>query len=401
MRLIISLSALLIMYFAYGFYISQTEINVIPIKLKRNESNIFYDYKGIINVHSESSLGSGSYSQIVTAAQSAGLDFIILTDLNLFQIPYQFEGYQGTTLALAGGKYSYLDSRLIYYSKDKKILGDNLGEAQTRLSDLLSQKSENRKDDLVTLAHPFKSGYSWSGEIPSGLDGLEIINLKSSAQRAWDISKTSVIWSLFTYPFNPQLSFIRLFQEPTEEISLFDQTSETKKISLFAGAEASARAVPWDNFLIRFPSYQKSFELFSNHILLRSELTGQYQNDRQKVFSALKEGHFYLGFDLLGDPKGFSAILEKGHQTFLMGSKVKYEKGLVLKAEIPTAPSDFYEIVVYRNGMRYATTNSSVLNLQINEPGTYRLQVRVSLQLPLPDGKKWLTWIYTNPFYIE
>jgi hypothetical protein len=401
MKILISSSAFLILYFAYGFYISQSEINVIPVKLEKASSDVFYDYKGAINVHTDLSLGSGTHAQVTSAAKMAGLDFVLFSDLNTFSIPYQIEGYQNDTLVLTGGKYSYLDARFIYYSKEKQVLGENLGESQTRVSDLLSQQQDIRKDDLLILAHPFKSGYSWSGEIPAGLDGMEIMNLKSAAQRAWDISKISVFWSLFTYPFNPQLAFIRLFYEPSEEISLFDQTSETKKISLFSGAEASARAVPWDNFLIRFPTYQKSFELFSNHILLRSELTGQFQSDKQKIFSALKNGHFYLGFDLLGDPSGFTAVIERGHQNFLMGSKLKFEKGLVLKAEIPTAPTDFFELVVYRNGLRYATTNSSSLNLQIQEPGVYRLQVRVSVQLPIPDGKKWLTWIYANPFYIE
>lgn len=401
MKLLMSLSTFLILYFAYGFYISQTEINVIPQKLKKESSTNYYDYKGVINIHTDQSLGSSSYPQVVQAAKASALDFILFTDLNLFDIPYDYENYQGNLLVLTGGKYSYLDSRLIYYSNHQGDLGRSLGESQTRLSDLISQPSQNRKDDFVVLAHPYKSGFSWSGDIPSGLDGMELINLKSSAQRAWEISKISVLWSLFTYPFNPQLSFIRLFYEPTEEIALFDQTSQRNKISLFAGAEASARAIPLADYLIRFPSYQKTFELFSNHVVLRSELTGQYKNDKLKIFNALKNGNFYLSFDLIGDPKGFMAVVEDGPKNYLMGSQVKFNKSLVLKAEIPTAPSDFYEVVVYRNGVRYATANSSVLNLQIVEPGVYRLQVRVSVQMPLPDGKKWFTWIYTNPFYIE
>jgi len=394
-------SGLLICYFVYGFYISQINVNVIPLHLKKDNSMEFFDYKGVINVHSELSLGSSSYSQIISSARSAGLDFIFFTDLNLFDIPYAEEGYHGNTLVFAGGKYSYLDSRLIFYSNKAEDLGQALGDSQVKLSDFLSQKRFLNKDTLMVLAHPYKLGFTWSGDIPTGLDGLELINLKGLSARAWESSKLSVLWSFITYPFNSKLSLIRLFQEPSEEISLFDQVSLKQSLNLFAGAEASARAIPIANYLIKFPSYQKSFEIFSNHVLLKSELTGQVASDKQKIFQALKSGSFYLAFDLLGETKGFQAMVQDKNKIYSMGSTIKFNKNLILRAEVPAEPSDFYEIVVYRNGLRYATGNSSNINLQITEPGVYRIQVRVSPFLPLPDAKKWFTWIYTNPFYIQ
>lgn len=400
-RTLMFFSALLICYFVYGFYISQINVNVIPLKLKKENTIEFFDYKGVINVHSELSLGSSSYGQIIAAARTAGLDFIFFTDLNLFDIPYGNEGYHGNTLVFTGGKYSYLDSRLIFYSHKSEELGPTLGDSQVRLSDYLSQKKSMNKDSLIILAHPFKLGFTWSGEIPIGMDGLELINLKGLSTRSWESSKLSVLWSFLMYPFNSKLALVRMFQEPSEEISLFDEVSLKHHFNLFAGAEASARAIPIANYLIKFPSYQKSFEIFSNHVLLKSELTGQLASDKQKIFQALKNGNFYLAFDLLGDTKGFQAIVQDKNKTHLMGSHIKFNKNLILEAQVPVEPSDFYEIVVYRNGIRYATGNSSNINLQITEPGVYRIQVRVSPWLPLPDGKKWLTWIYTNPFYIE
>ncbi len=400
-RTLIFFSGLLICYFVYGFYISQINVNVIPLKLKKENTIEFFDYKGVVNVHSELSLGSSSYSQIIASARTAGLDFIFFTDLNLFDIPYTNEGYHGNTLVFTGGKYSYLDSRLIFYSNRGDDLGTTLGDSQIRLADYLSQKKFFNKDTLLVLAHPHKLGFTWSGEIPIGMDGLELVNLKGISTRAWEKSKLSVFWSFLMYPFNAKLALVRLFNEPTEEIALFDGVSSKFHFNLFAGAEASARAIPIANYLIKFPSYQKSFEIFSNHVLLKSELTGQVASDKQKIFQALKNGNFYIAFDLLGDTKGFQATIEDKNKTYLMGSNIKFNKNLILRAEVPVEPSDFYEIVVYRNGLRYATGNSSNINLQITEPGVYRIQVRVSPFLPIPDGKKWLTWIYTNPFYVE
>lgn len=395
-----AVSLLLISYFVYGLYLSQFEPAVVRQGLKAESSAGFYDYKGVINIHTDRSIGSSPPSVISAAARRAGLDFVILTDLNVFEDKESPEGYTGSTLVITADKYSYLDSRLIFCSSTKHLLGHSLGDVQTGLSDLLSQPISENKDSLLVLAHPFKSGFSWTGEIPIGLDGMEIFNVKSQAQRAWEESKLSVLWTLITYPFNPKLAFLRLFFEPTEELALFDQVSQKRRFVAVGGAEASARAIPAKNLLWRFPSYSRSFELISNHLLLRSELTGNSQGDKAKILQAIKAGQFYVSLDLLGDPRGFNATVEDNGKVWPLGSSIKHRPNLKLKVVLPVEPKDFYEVVVYQNGIRYATFNTPEFQMDVSKPGTYRVQVRLSPYLPLPDAKRWITWIYTNPFYI-
>jgi hypothetical protein len=325
----------------------------------------------------------------------------MFTDLNLFNMPTSFESYHGNLLVLSAGKYSYLDSRLMYYSLNQESIGNTLGEAQVKLADLITQKTGANKDTLTILAHPYKAGYSWTGEVPTGLDGFELLNLKSLSNRAWGESKLSVIWSLMIYPFNPRLSFLRIFTEPTDEIALLDKLSQQRKVVVYAGTEASARAIPLANYFIRFPSYKRSFEIMSNHILLKSELTGSFNSDRTKIFNALKQGNFYMALDMLGDPKGFVATLDDDTHSNLMGSEVKLTKNMVLKVKLPAEPKDFFEIIVFKNGQSMARYNQPEFVLPIKEPGVYRVQVRVSPMLPIPDAKKWISWIYTNPFYVR
>lgn len=401
MRIWIVLSSFLILYFVYGFYISQYEVGIIKSQLKKDSTGDFYEYKGVINVHTDLSLGSSPPSTVIAVARQVGLDFIMITDLNVFDLPDNMEGYNGSTLVMVGGKYSYIDSRLIDYSLSKNDIGFSLGDAQTSLADYLSQPIGSLKDNLLILAHPFKSGFTWSGDIPSGLDGIEILNMKTQSQRAWEESKLSVFWSLLTYPFNPKLAFLRLFFEPSEELALFDQLSTQRKITAFAGSEASARAIPVGSVPIRFPSYSRIFEFVTNHVLLKSELTGNFQADRVKILQALKQGQFYIGFDLLGDPKGFSAVLNDANKIHPIGSTVKFKAGQKLQISLSSEPNAFFEVVVYKNGFRHATFNTVESTLNIAEPGAYRVQVRVSPFLPLPDAKRWFTWIYTNPFFIR
>jgi hypothetical protein len=367
----------------YGFYINQYEVSVIPTQITKEHSATFNDYRGVINVHTELSSGSATAGFVVTSAKLANLDFLFFTDLNIFNMTTTMESYHGNLLVFSAGKFSYLDSRLIYYSLSQESIGTNLGEAQVKLSDLLSQKTGASKDTLTILAHPYKAGFSWNGDIPSGLDGFEILNMKSMINRAWGESKLSTIWSLLIYPFNPRLSFLRLASEPNEELTLLDNLSKERRVVAYAGTEASARVIPLANYFIRFPSYKRSFEFMSNHVFLKSELTGSFNSDRQKVFNALKNGNFYVALDMLGQ-------------------EIKLNKrGMSLKVSLPAKPTSFFEIVVIRDGEAVARINDPNATYEIKEPGAYRVQVRVSPLLPLPDAKKWITWIYTNPFFVK
>jgi hypothetical protein len=400
MKTLIFSTVFLLVYIIYGFYISQFDVGATKTDIEVKTDSPFHDYKGLINVHTQKSLGSGTIPLINEEAKVVGADFIMYTDLNTFDTTPNLDAYDGRLLVLSGMKYSYLDSRLIFYSPTEKTLGYSLGEAQTALSDLISQDPSSRPDTLVVLTHPFLHGFEWSGEWPEGFDGIEILNTKAMATRTWNNSKTSAIWSLFIYPFNPQLALFRLFLEPTAETGLLDQLSLKKRIFAFAGSEASARAIPWAGYLIRFPSYHKTFELLSQHVLLEGELTGNLQQDKGKIFDALKHGQFYICLDLLGESRGFYTYISNHEDIYPMGSKIKWNKSLTLKAKLPVKPKPFFEIVVYKNGQRYKTVNKPEIEVPLDGPGVYRLQVRIAQRFPLPDATKWITWIYGNPFYV-
>lgn len=389
---------LLISFFIYGFYISQFELNFIQRKVK--SSDFYYDYKFTMNIHTNLSIGSEPLSIVLSEAKKAQNKIIMITDLNP-QIKSPDDSYLQNVAVLQGAKYSYKDSRLIYYSTKEKNLGLKQGESQLILSDLLSQDSKD-PNTLLILAHPFKTGFSWNGPLPDALDGIEIANLKSLSQQSWHYSRLSTIWSILLYPFNPKLSFMRLFQEPTEELMLFDQASQHRKLVAFQGAEASARAIPLADWLVKFPSYESMLSVSSNHLLLTSELTGSIAKDKIKILSALKKGQFYICFDALGDPKGFETYLldEANQRRYPIGSTVAASKNTHFYFKLPVEPTSFYEVVLFKNGQRIDTLNTFEGFFPLQGPGVYRLQVRISPRFPLPDAIKWLTWIYTNNFYV-
>jgi hypothetical protein len=401
MRVFSFLTAVVLIYFVIGFYVSQNDLTIIPAGIESDNFPGYYDYRGEMNVRSNLSVGSSSVPEIISEAKAAGLDFLILTDTNQMQSIDLFSSYHGNLLVFQEGEYSYLDSRILFLSYDRQPSFPDLASSQVFLADLISKGANEKKEGLVVLAAPFSPNEKWVGDYPSGLNGVEVLNPKVISDKAWIRSKTTVLWSLLMYPFNSRYSFLRLFREPSEEMALWNTLSQLRPTSGYSGADASARAFPFADYLIKFPSYRMSLEIASNHVLMNSELTGNFAKDKQKIYGAFKAGNFYTSLDLLGNPKGFMALLKHKDKEHLMGTSIDFAKGMTIWARLPHRPRGFFEIAMLRNGERVATSNETEISYDLKEPGVYRLVVRVAASLPIPDGKKWIGWIYTNPFYVN
>ena len=394
-------SILLFVLFAYGLFLSQHRFGILRDELEPANAPGFYDYRGTTHVHTNLNLGSGSAKDVIAAAQEAGLDWLYVTDLNVFDRNLGVEGYHRQLLAMVGAEYSYLDSRVLSYDVLNRRSPPTLGQAQVQLADQLSQAGDDAADDLLVLAHPFKPGFSWSGAYPAGLDGIEVINLKSVWQRSWLESRVSFFWSLFVYPFNSSLALARLYEEPDEELRLWDQLNVGRRAFGFAGAEATAK-MPWlGTGSLRFPSYETSFSLASNHVLLRSELTGEAEGDKRKVTRALADGQFYFSLDVLGNPKGFSAYVQDRDKIYPMGARLKWREGMKIVSRLPRKPTVPFETAFLKDGQLVMSSNSLETEYVVQGPGSYRLVVRVFVQLTLPDGQRWMSWIYANPFHVD
>lgn len=396
------LTGILLFYFVMGFYISQNDLSVIPAGIEPANYPGYFDYRGVTNVRTELSAGSSSPDRVIEEGRLAELDYLFITDLNQYNAQDAYSGYNGNLLVFQEGEYNFLDSRVTLYSGSKPKTFSNSSEVQFYLTDYLSRATTQGSEGFVVLNRPFNPNEMWIGNYPTGLDGIEVINPGAISQKAWIRSKADVIWSLLMYPFNPRYAFLRLYRDPIEELTLWDKLSQERPTLGFSGADASAKAIPATGYTLRFPSYKVSFEIASNHVLLNSELTGNYQKDRAKLYNALKAGNFYMSIDLLGNPKGFMAILKDDGKTYPMGSKIKFSSGQRIRVHLPHKPQAAYEIIVLKNGERvFAISEGLDLDYKVESPGVYRIYVRVIPQFPIPDGKKWIGWIFSNPFFVN
>lgn len=373
----------------YGFYVSQFEFKIISNKKTSSDFKIFYDYKLALNIYTNLSSGSGNSLSIAEEAKHAKLNFILLSDTNT-NYDLDIDRYLDNIGILNGIRIKNKDRAFIYYSSVKKNFYN------TSLNNI-----ENDPSAVVIETHPLGQPYNLDILKEKNLDGFEVLNFKNITQKSWKESKISTIWSLIYYPFNPRLALLRLFHEPIEELKIFDEISQTKKINFYVGSEATAKAIPFTGWLIKFPSYESSFVIGSQHLTLMSELTGNIENDSQHIVQALKNGKSYVAFDALGDPNGFETYLIDGKKQYLTGDSVKFKNNLKVYYKLPAEPIPFYEVVLYRNGRRIDHLNTFTGQFNITQSGVYRIQVRVSPNFPLPDAIKWITWIYTNNFYVE
>ncbi len=409
-RWIFTFSIAAIFFFTTVAYISW-QIHFPLIENTSSDLNPkFYDYSGITHVHSKLSTGSGSIEDISRAANKARCHFIIITDLNPPLKKGEVEGYRDDVLVIWAAEYSYLGGHLLAYGLPARDLangtglGAGMGQTQVIFNELLQQKPRPPQEGFLIAAHPYLPQHSWENLQNPGLKGMEVINLDSIWRSEIAINKLSVLWSFLILPFNPDLSYLRLFNEPLKEVAAWDEVLQKHAFVGFGGTDATANAIPFPKKSWDFPSYAQSFRLMKNHILLKSELTGSYIEDRQKVMDALYHGSFYFSLDLIGNPAGFYFIAQRsvGHnrQEYLPGQTLQLGN-LDLIVDLGHDIGIPHEIILYRNGQKVATSNGRRLKFEVKTPGAYRSTVRVIPTLPIPDGKTWFPWIYSNAIRIE
>lgn len=395
----LAISFITLTYFSFGFYLATFD-NKIFSKLEKQSHSLYSDYRGVTHVVTSFSKGSADPFKVLLEAAEAQLDFLFFTDLNLTDRPYSIDGYQGNVFTFSNQKMSYIDSHILIYSPEKNFLFDSLSSANAQLNQHFSEDSITKKKFLAVLAHPFKINHQWSGEYPVGLDGIEVINMRHLWQKTWLENKATFFLSVLTYPFNPRIALLRLINEPVKELELWDFLNKRKPTLGFLGNETTAKIFNFLGINFTFPSYKKSFNFASNHILLPSELTGYVESDREKIFNAIARGHFYFAFDSIGPTEGFAAYIKHNKDRFLFGSQIPLSKNLQLHIDLPKHLNVPYKAEIYKDGKLYFVTSELTKPIEIEEAGRYRIIIKVQPNLPFPDSKRWFGWIYTNPFYI-
>jgi hypothetical protein len=393
--------AFVLLVLTYAISLTLRDPSTLPNALEIPNHPGFYDYRGVLNIQTSHSGGYLNPQEVIRLAQETKLDFVVFQDLNRFIPGGPSEGWQRQLLVFNGAKYSYLESRILVLQPERLKSVESLGQAQTIIADLLSSAQTSRpKSEALILGQASRDGTEWAGLVPEGIVGLEVLNIHQHINRLWRDERMTLIWSLLIYPFNSELALIRLFADLDLDFNSWDRMSRSRRTFGIIGSDAGqpAKILGWP---LNIPSYESLFNLASNHVLLRSELTGEFESDREKVLSAIQNGQSYIAFDSLGQTKGFATWYEDAKGIKQLGSRPLIDDRSRLLVRLPRKPTVPFETVILKDGAGVMTSNSTETDYRIYQPGVYRVAVRLFVRPSIFDGGRWIPWILTNPITVQ
>jgi len=347
-----------------------------------------------LHMHTTYSDGSGSHDTIAKAAIRSGLDAVIVTDHNV--LVQGVEGYRQEgkrQLLLFIGEEVHNQARI---PQKSHLLVFNAGRELARAATNPQQLVDmvNQHSGLSFIAHPIdpalpafhEDDISWDDWDVRGFTGLELWNgfseLKSVVHSRLD--------GIF-YAFFPQF----LARGPLPgTLKRWDDLLVSRRERCVAVGGSDAHALPMRLGPLRrtvFP-YEYHFSAINNHILLDEDLSGDFYPDKQRVFSALQQGHAFIGYDLPAPTNGFRFTANGREQIASMGDEISVGEGVTLQIRLPMP----VECRLIRDGEVLKTWRSQDVCTHItNQPGVYRVECYVQFL-----GRR-RGWIFSNPIYVR
>jgi len=350
---------------------------------------LWREYSGHIHFHTTYSDGSGSFEEVVRAAEEARLDFIITTDHN--KLVPEPDGWRSSVLVLIGEEVhdqarepevnhllvAGIAQDVARYAKDPQALVDAI----------------TAQGGLSFLAHPIERGsryfpqeFSWVDWDVQGYNGIELWNFMSECKAYVNTKRAGLLLS-----FRPQL-FAR---GPWPEVlALWDRLTTHRPVVAIGGSDNHAGAYHIGPLTRQVFPYAFAFRTVNTHILTPEPFNGDLSHDREQVYGALRAGHCWVGYDLLGSTAGFRFHGSQGRgdgQAAIMGDTRPAGQPLELEAFVPRRA----KLRLLRNGQPIAQTWGRRLRHTADGPGVYRLEAYRWA------WGRWRGWIFSNPIYVR
>ena len=345
-----------------------TAIQQLKTEHKTYPRHYFSEYTGVAHVHSF--LGghsSGSFSDIIAAAQANRLQFVIMTEHTEKEVDtaaMTLKGFHGGVLFINGNEVSAAN-----------------GDRQLVLP-----------EDVSLIAYPeeFKD---WDA---AGIEGVEIYNVFTNARRVNPVvAFFDVMWSRRSYP---DLIFALYLERPDQSLNKWDQLLKRARLTATAGNDAHAnigvslKDSSGNTLLgIQLDPYEISFRLVRLHVLIDQKES----LDATSVVDALRNGHCFIGFDFLADSFGFSFEADNMSEYKIQGDEIMLKNETRLHVQTPVPG----RIVIFKDGSVFLDEKGiSGKDVLVTERGVYRVEVYLPQLGNLVAQKPW---IISNPIYVR
>jgi hypothetical protein len=347
-----------------------------------------YEYVGNPHVHTPYSDGTALHGEIAEAAAKAGLDFVIVTDHNVWVDGV--ERHYGKVLLLVGEEVHDVRrqpqaNHLLIYNAESELVP--LAAHSQGLIDAVSQRG-----GLCFLAHPFEyrspigpdlMAIPWVDWEVDGYAGFEIWNYMSEF-KALAYNKLLAL----LYAYFPTLGISGPFRAMLHQ---WDRLlSQGRHITAIGGADAHGDTYSLGPLRrVVFP-YEYLFRCVNTHILSDRPLKGNLEHDKAVIYDALRAGHTWVGYDLLASTKGFRFDARSINTQATIGDQLVRTAATKFEVQTPSRG----DIRLLCNGRVVARARGQQLNFTTAEPGAYRVEVYRNYRF----GRRG--WIFSSPIYV-
>ena len=364
----------------------------------------YHEISGNLHMHTPYSDGEKYHAEIAEDAIKAGLDFVIVTDHNIWVdgVEGYYENENGRVLLLTGEEVHNVRRK----PQASHFLAYNVGHELSNLApdpQALINKTI-KSGGYGFLAHPHEKdlpivdeiNLGWHDWEIDGFTGLEIWNYMSSfknrlaeglenlpLQRKWLGMLLAVRMAL-----NPQ----KVITAPeTETLALWDELlANGKRIVAIGNSDAHGTPMSFGPIKREIYPYEFLFSAVNTHLFLPEPLGNDITKDKRMIFHALGQGNAFVGYDMPHTTKGFR-FSGKGRSEGIMGDCIKMDAGATLQVHAPARTS----IRLIRHGLVVAETkNHTNLTYTPQQPGAYRVECDIEYH------GRTRGWIYSNPIYL-
>lgn len=363
-----------------------------------------HELVGNMHMHTPYSDGEKWHKEIAEDAIRAGLDFIIVTDHNVWV--HGLEGYvetdQGRVLLLTGEEVHDMRrqpqaNHFLAYGAQKE-LAPFAHNAQELIN------ATNDAGGHGFLAHPYERDLAlfdggdlgWHCWEVEGFRGLEIWNYMSSFKNEVSRALDSRLWGngilgrlkVVRMALHPE----RYITGPEEEaLQKWDELlAQGRHIAVVGNSDAHGTKMSMGPITRTIFPYEFLFRAVNTHILTPDPLSGDLEVDRRLIVDAIATGRGWVAYDMAHPTRGFR-FSGQGIDKGIMGDEIKLGAGATLQALAPVRA----DIRLIRHGQIVAEVqNEQNLTHMPIEPGAYRVECRI------PFEGQTRGWIFSNPIYL-
>ena len=317
--------------------------------------------RGAYHVHTTRSDGAADRSAVAAAAGRAGLQFVIFTDHGDGTAPPDPPAYSSGVLCIDGVEISTNDGHYVA-----------LGMAQAPYP--LGGDGSAVVEDVARLggfgiaAHPDspKVSLRWT-DWESPIDGIEWL----SADSEWrDESRATLVRTFLSYLIRPGPALASMLDRPVATLKQWDDLTRRRPVVGLAAHDAHGgigrgmeESGERKSAFGHVPSYEASFRMFSDNVILEAPLSGDAVLDGAHVLDAIRHGRVFTVVDAIATP-GYVAVRQTSGTA-------------AIKATLPAGG----EIVEMGDDRKVAA----------------RFEVRI----PGAPGSPPVPWLVTNPIYLS